>query len=241
MPSPLLHIKSLTKRFGGVVAVDHMSFEIPDGSLTAIIGPNGCGKSTLFNLICGTERPQKGQILFEGADITTAKPEDICKMGIGRKFQNPSVFDEMTVLENLRLPALRLQNAPKSAEMLSLTGLTDRATDQAGSLSHGEKQWLEIAMVLMQRPKLLLLDEPTAGMTVAETRKTADIIKTLNREDGMTIMVIEHDVRFIELLECPVMVLAGGEILKSGSFNDISNDDEVRELYFGRRREVKHA
>ncbi|MBO6824701.1 MAG: ATP-binding cassette domain-containing protein [Sneathiella sp.] len=218
-----------------------MSFEIPDGSLTAIIGPNGCGKSTLFNLICGAERPQKGQILFEGADITTAKPEDICKMGIGRKFQNPSVFDEMTVLENLRLPALRLQNAPTSAEMLSLIGLTDRAADQAGSLSHGEKQWLEIAMVLMQRPKLLLLDEPTAGMTVAETRKTADIIKTLNREDGMTIMVIEHDVRFIELLECPVMVLAGGEILKSGSFTDISNDDEVRELYFGRRREVKHA
>ena len=240
MANPILHIKNLSKRFGGVIAVDHMSFEISKGSLTAIIGPNGCGKSTLFNLICGAEQADKGDILFNGDVISKMPAENICKLGIGRKFQNPSVFEEMTVLENLRLPALRISDAPASLDMLNLIDLTDRADDLAGNLSHGEKQWLEIAMVLMQRPNLLLLDEPTAGMTVAETSKTAQLIQKLNKEDGITILVIEHDVRFIELLNCPVMVLANGEILKSGNFEEISNDYEVRELYFG-RREASYA
>lgn len=236
MSNSILHIKNLTKRFGGVVAVDHLSFEIAAGSLTAIIGPNGCGKSTLFNLICGAQKPDKGEILFDGKVISKMTAENICTLGIGRKFQNPSVFEEMTVLENLTLPTLRLKEAASIEHMLDLIDLTDRSDDMAGTLSHGEKQWLEIAMVLMQKPALLLLDEPTAGMTVAETAKTARLIQKLNAEDGITILVIEHDVRFIEMLNCPVMVLSSGEILKSGTFEDISNDHEVRELYFGRRK-----
>ncbi len=242
-----LDIQSLDKRFGGLKAADSISLSLDQGSLTALVGPNGCGKSTLFNLITGALKPDSGHIRFDGTDITALPSHEIARRGIGRKFQVPAIFPELTVLENLTVPTLqksrffsRPGNPGRLMDILETIRLYKKRNELASTLSHGEKQWLEIGMILAQSPSLILLDEPTAGMTAAETAETANLIRAINDHEGVTLLVIEHDIGFIEQLACPVNVMARGKILKSGTFQSIRNDPEVQELYFG-RQEDHHA
>jgi ABC-type uncharacterized transport system ATPase subunit len=236
----LLEIEGLRKDFGGLAAVDGIDLAFEEGALHALVGPNGCGKSTLFNLVTGALRPSGGQVRFAGRDITGLPPWRIARAGIGRKFQVPAVFDELTVLENLalprwataRLPLLARADVMAGEEQLTRIHLAGKGTVRAGALSHGERQWLEIGMLLAADARLLLLDEPTAGMTQAETAATAGLIRTV--AESATVLVIEHDIGFIEALTCPVTVMARGRILCSGSFAEIRADARVRELYFGR-------
>jgi ABC-type uncharacterized transport system ATPase subunit len=238
----LLELRGLYKRFGGLVAVGGVDLALGRGELQALVGPNGCGKSTLFNLITGDLTPTAGSVHFAGHDVTGLPPHRIARLGIGRKFQVPAVFDELTVAQNLALPGWRggglatLRAAdpkPASAQLRRLE-LEDKQDQLAGALSHGERQWLELGMLLAQGPELLLLDEPTAGMTAAETQATAVLIRELVAERALAVLVIEHDVGFVENLACPVTVMAKGRILISGSFAAVRADPRVRELYFGR-------
>lgn len=238
----LLNIEALRKDFGGLAAVDGIDLALDEGELHVIVGPNGCGKSTLFNLISGALAPTSGHIRFLGRDIAGWPVDRIARAGIGRKFQVPAVFDDLTVLENLNLPgwsAARLSMfrtadlAPRS-ELLAPIKLDGKANQPAGMLSHGERQWLEIGMLLASQARLLLLDEPTAGMTTAETASTVDLIRDLRADRVLTVLVIEHDMGFVEALGCGISVMAKGSILKSGSFAELHTDPEVRELYFGR-------
>ncbi|MFQ5784802.1 MAG: ATP-binding cassette domain-containing protein [Alphaproteobacteria bacterium] len=240
----ILELDSLSKDFGGIVAVDGFTFGLERGELHALVGPNGCGKSTLFNLITGAFPPSGGRVVFAGRDITGLPPYEISRLGIGRKFQVPAVFDELTVAENLAVPRwaggrLSLWSAAVTAgpdDVLGRVGLGRRRDTRAGELAHGERQWLEIGMLLASRAQLLLLDEPTAGMTVAETTETARLIRGIAMGGDVTILVIEHDIGFIQRLDCPVTVMAKGRALRSGSYADIRADADVRELYFGRER-----
>ena len=229
----LLQLSDLTKNFDGLRAVDGFSLDIPEGSLNALVGPNGCGKSTLFNLITGVLKPDAGQVIFRGQEITGWPPHRIARLGIGRKFQVPAIFEEMTVRENLTVAAKRSGARAPIDHILERIKLADRQDISGGELAHGQKQWLEIGLLLAQAPSLILLDEPTAGMTGAETKATADLIRTINQDQGITVLVIEHDMGFIEYLGCPLNVMSKGKILKSGNFTDIRNDAEVKALYFG--------
>jgi urea ABC transporter ATP-binding protein UrtD len=236
----LLEIEGLRKTFGGLAAVDGVDFALAEGALHALVGPNGCGKSTLFNLITGALVPGGGRVRFAGKDITGWPVHRIARAGIGRKFQVPAVFEELTVLQNLalprwskgRLPLLAPADLAPSEARLAQIHLTDKRAMRAGALSHGERQWLEIGMLLAAEARLLLLDEPTAGMTQAETAATARLIRDI--AGAATVLVIEHDIGFIEALGCPVTVMARGRILCSGSFAEVRADPRVRELYFGR-------
>ena len=229
---PLLEVHDLRKDFGGFAAVDGFNLVLEEGALHALVGPNGCGKSTLFNLITGALTPSGGRVVFDGADITGQLPHQIARLGIGRKFQVPSVFDELTVAENLVIP--RDTSARDAEAVLQRIKLADKRDEPAGDLSHGERQWLELGMLLVSGARLLLLDEPTAGMTHAETDATADLISGIAAEGDHTFIVIEHDMGFIQRLDCRVTVMANGRPLMSGSYADIRAADDVRELYFGR-------
>jgi urea transport system ATP-binding protein len=236
----LLEIEGLRKSFGGLTAVDGVDLALEEGSLHALVGPNGCGKSTLFNLITGALAPSGGRVRFAGDDITGWPVHRIARAGIGRKFQVPAVFDELSVLENLclprwskgRLPLLTRADLSAGEDQLARIHLAAKSTVRAGALSHGERQWLEIGMLLAAKARLLLLDEPTAGMTQAETAATAGLIRSV--AGSATVLVIEHDIGFIEALGCPVTVMARGRILCSGSFAEVRADARVRELYLGR-------
>jgi len=236
-----LELRSLVKNFGGLRAVDNFSLSLEEGSVNALVGPNGCGKSTLFNLITGALRPDSGHVFFKGEDITGLAPHLIARRGIGRKFQVPAIFDELTARENLVVAARGAVLQTEIADIEALIRLRDIAAREAGELAHGQKQWLEIGMLLAQAPSLILLDEPTAGMTEAETRATAELILTINQQQKVTILVIEHDMAFIQYLGCPLHVMSKGRILKSGSFADIRRDPEVRALYFGTHEALNHA
>jgi len=236
-----LDISLVKKRFGGLKAADDISLSLEQGSLTALVGPNGCGKSTLFNLITGALPVDSGSIIFKGEEITSLPAHKIARKGMGRKFQVPAIFPELTVLENLQVPSLqkaglfnRKASSGQLSETLKTINLSVKKEALAETLSHGEKQWLEIGMILMQSPDLILLDEPTAGMTAAETRATAELIHRINKQEKITLLVIEHDIGFIEQLDCQIHVMARGKFLKSGDFKSIRNDPEVQELYFGK-------
>ncbi|WP_373088523.1 ABC transporter ATP-binding protein [Sneathiella sp.] len=232
---PFLELKSLVRTFGGLRAVDDFSLDLSEGSLNALVGPNGCGKSTLFNLITGNLRPDSGTVRFQGRDITGLPPYRIARRGIGRKFQVPAIFDELTVRENLVVAGRRRGDDAEISRILTQTRLSAAHQDPAGELAHGQKQWLEIGILLAQRPSLILLDEPTAGMTPAETEATVDLILEINERQNITILVIEHNMGFIEHLACPLHVMSKGKRLKSGDFASIRGDEDVHELYFGRR------
>ena len=241
---PLLQTLDLRKDFGGLAAVDGVDFGLEAGALHALVGPNGCGKSTLFNLISGALAPSGGQVFFDGAEITGLAPHDIARRGVGRKFQVPAVFDALSVAQNLAVPAWardglsywRAADTDAPLAALAQVGLAGKRDLSAGELSHGERQWLEIAMLLASRARLLLLDEPTAGMTMTETAATAELIGRLAAGGDVTVLVIEHDMAFLQDLGCPVTVMAKGRILRSGDYASIRADAEVRELYFGRGR-----
>jgi len=236
-----LKLEALTVRFGGLVAVNQLDLDVRDGELRCLLGPNGAGKSTTLDLICGKTRPTSGKVLLDGENITDLQEYQRARKGVGRKFQTPSVFKELTVLENLEvarseqpgfLQCLQVFRTPvrgRVREVLSLVGLRDYANTPAGNLSHGETQWLEIAMLLMQECKVLLMDEPTAGMTIQETAQTATLFNELRGEH--TMIVVEHDMSFVRDIAQTVTVMDMGALLAEGTITEIENNPAVREAY----------
>lgn len=246
MTEPILRTEHLTKRFGGLTAVDDLSFNLSGGRIHAIIGPNGAGKTTLFNLISGLLAPDGGKVFFHGRDITGLKPHQISRLGIKRTLQIKSVFAQLSVAENLWItseagsaflhpfrPASRdgdtREKVEKTLEQIGLSALAQRP---AGTLSYGDIALLEIGMALISQPRLLLLDEPTCGMSPAETNRTVAKIVELAR--SIDIVIIEHDMAVVFEISNDITVMAQGAILASGSPKDIAADERVREAYLGR-------
>lgn len=235
MPHTLLRVDEVSQRFGGVLAVDRVSLELDEGAIRCIIGPNGAGKSTLFNMLAGTLKPLSGHIYVDGRDVVALAQHKFARIGIVRKFQVPSVFESLTVSDNLDVAARKTKKLLSNEfveSVVSATGLMERRDVPASVLSHGEKQWLEICMGLIAAPRLFLLDEPTAGMTGEETQKTVEIL--LNLKGQLTVIVIEHDMRFVRELGEPVTVMHQGRILREGSFAEIEQDETVRDIYLGK-------
>lgn len=242
----VLYLDGLSVSFDGFKALNNLSIDLAPGELRAVIGPNGAGKSTMMDVVTGKTRPDEGTALFLGShDLTLLDETQIANLGIGRKFQKPSVIETLTVEENLELALagnrspwqaimqiLRPQDHRSMNEVASRVGLTDALDQLGGALSHGQKQWLEIGMLLLQEPKVLLVDEPAAGMTDSETLKTAELLKSLAGEH--TVMVVEHDMEFVEALGCKVTVLHEGRVLAEGSLPHVSSNNEVIDVYLGR-------
>jgi urea transport system ATP-binding protein len=242
----ILYLEDVSVSFDGFKAIDKLSLDIAPGELRCIIGPNGAGKTTMMDIITGKTRPDEGTVFFGSTiDLLRFKEAQIAQMGIGRKFQKPTVFEQLTVYENLEL-ALKTDKGVKAsmffrpdsaqgdrlAEVLRTIHLADSASRLAGNLSHGQKQWLEIGMLLMQDPKLLLLDEPVAGMTDEETARTAELFLSLKGQHSL--MVVEHDMSFIKTISEKVTVLHEGSVLAEGTLEQVQNDERVIEVYLGR-------
>ena len=242
----LLYLNGVSVSFDGFKALNSLSLYVRDGELRAIIGPNGAGKTTMMDVVTGKTRPDSGDVFFNGdIDLTRLDEAAIANLGIGRKFQKPTVFENQSVFDNLELALagnrpvrrslfFRLNGGQRDRidEVLETVALDGQRSAMAGSLSHGQKQWLEIGMLLMQEPQLLLVDEPAAGMTDAETEHTAELLKALNREH--TIIVVEHDMAFIRALQCHVSVLDEGRVIAEGSLDTVQNNPHVIEVYLGR-------
>jgi urea transport system ATP-binding protein len=241
-----LYLEDVNVSFDGFKAINHLSLDIGVGELRCIIGPNGAGKTTMMDIITGKTRPDSGQVFF-GSTINLLRHNEpeIAQMGIGRKFQKPTVFEQLSVFENLELAlktakgvgasmrfALNGEQKDRLMEVLQTIHLQNDVLRQAGNLSHGQKQWLEIGMLLMQDPKLLLLDEPVAGMTDQETERTAELFLSLKGKHSL--MVVEHDMAFIRQIADVVTVLCDGAVLAQGSFDDVQANERVIEVYLGR-------
>ncbi|MCX8996694.1 urea ABC transporter ATP-binding protein UrtD [Rhizobiaceae bacterium BDR2-2] len=245
-PKSLLYLDNVCVSFDGFKALNSLSLVIEPGELRAIIGPNGAGKTTMMDIITGKTRPDSGEVFFEDTvDLTRQDEADIARLGIGRKFQKPTVFESHTVWDNLELALNRSrgvfatlfytltdEDRARIEEILATVRLGHRRDALAGSLSHGQKQWLEIGMLLAQEPKLLLVDEPVAGMTDAETVETAILLREIART--RSVVVVEHDMGFIRDLGVKVTCLAEGSVLAEGSIDYVSNDPKVIENYLGR-------
>jgi urea transport system ATP-binding protein len=239
-----LQVEHVTVSFDGFRALNDLTLNLEPGELRCIVGPNGAGKTTLMDIITGKTRPDTGTVRFEGKDITRFAEHEIVELGIGRKFQRPTVFPGQTVFENLELTTrgkkgvfralfARLSADERQAieKTLELTGLTAERDRLAGLLSHGQKQWLEIGMLLVQQPKLLLVDEPVAGMTEQEIKRTEEILASL--AGAHTVVVVEHDMDFVRSIATTVTVLHEGRVLAEGSMNEVQNDPRVVEVYLG--------
>ncbi len=236
MTAPILETRALEKRFGGVRAIAGVDFRLEPGELRCLIGPNGAGKSTFFKMVTGQIPPTSGSILFQGTDISRAEKHEIGRLGIGIKNQVPDVFNGVALRENLWLAARFAHGAAKAGtladammERLELSSLANRPV---GELSHGQRQWVEIGMVILRDPKIVLLDEPSAGMSIDETNRTAALIREVNRT--ATVVVVEHDMQFIRQIATKVTVFHQGSILAEDSFDRIMTDQRVRDVYLGR-------
>ena len=242
----ILYLEDVSVSFDGFKAINKLSLDIAPGELRCIIGPNGAGKTTMMDIITGKTRPDEGTVYFGSTiDLLRHNEPEIAQLGIGRKFQKPTVFEQLTVFENLEL-ALKTNKGVKAsmffrldsgqsdrlAEVLHTIHLADQVGTQAGVLSHGQKQWLEIGMLLMQDPKLLLLDEPVAGMTDHETERTAELFLSLKGKHSL--MVVEHDMSFIRTISEIVTVLCDGSVLAQGTLDQVQADERVIEVYLGR-------
>ncbi len=242
----MLQVENVTKSFDGFLAVDGASLRVQQGEIVAVIGPNGAGKTTLFNLITGQLVPDKGRILFDNEDITKLPPYMICKRGIARSFQIANIFPRLSVFRNVQVSVLSQQgksgtlfrSAQKMAieeanRILKYVGLGDKAQRLAGSLSHGDQRILEIAIALGNEPQLLILDEPTAGMSPDETKRTMDLIKELAETRGLTILFCEHDMDIVFNVAKSIMVMHHGRTLIQGSPEEVRENKEVQEAYLG--------
>ena len=245
--SALLEVSGLSVTFDGFKAINNLSFSIGSAELRAVIGPNGAGKTTFMDIITGKTRPDEGEVLYgtPGQNLLRYSESKIAQMGIGRKFQRPTVFENQSVLENLQM-ALANKRTPfsvlfykrstvdleKIEALAADIGLLDELYRPAGELSHGQKQWLEIGMLLAQDPQVLLVDEPAAGMTVGEREKTTDILKTA--AETRAVIVVEHDMEFVRRLDCKVTVLHEGSVLAEGSLDHVTANEAVIDVYLGR-------
>ena len=249
-PEFILTLEGVNKSFDGFKAISDLNFYMDTGELRVIIGPNGAGKSTMLDLITGRTKPDKGKIEYgRDTDLTALNEYQINRLGIGRKFQTPSVYIDQTVFENLWLSLegsrsiwstlfSRLKPAQRDRiyEVMKTIGLTSKAETKAGALSHGQKQWLEIGMLLAQNPRLLLVDEPAAGMTDEETHETGELLMSLAGQHS--IIVIEHDMVFVRQIARRVTVLHQGHILCEGTVDEVQNNERVVEVYLGRKKKA---
>jgi len=245
---PALAADDLTRRFGGFVAVDHVSFEVPDGEFRAIIGPNGAGKTTLFNLLMHVLEPSTGRVRLFGEDITDSPEHERSHLGLARSFQSNQLFTEQTVLENVRIVAQTVEQGSLSFDLfrvgervareqahavLEMVGLSDLAHRTAKNLSHGDQRLLGIAMAIATDPDVLLLDEPTSGMGPGETERTAELIASIRDDLGLTLLMIEHDMEVVLSQSDRITVLHGGQVLATGTPREIQDNDAVQEAYLG--------
>ena len=252
MTDALLELRGVSVSFDGFWALNDLNLQLSPGELRAVIGPNGAGKTTFLDVITGKVRPTKGDVRFRGRSLVGRSEHQIARLGIGRKFQTPRVYQNLTPRRNLEL-AVKGSHSPLSLlfgrlsavqrervqQLLAVVGLETHANQLAGSLSHGQKQWLEIAMLLAQDPDLLLVDEPVAGLSDEETERTGELLRSLAGDH--TVLVIEHDMEFIRDLNCPVTVLHEGHVLCEGSMEQVQSDPRVVEVYLGAPDEEHQA
>ncbi|MEM7531848.1 MAG: urea ABC transporter ATP-binding protein UrtD [Chloroflexota bacterium] len=246
----ILDVQNLTVSFDGFKALNALDFAMTKGELRFVIGPNGAGKTTLLDVITGKTRPQKGIAKFNsGVNILRTAEHELVRKGIGRKFQTPTTFASLTVYENLEaaagfkqrtfqlFSALADEDEARISSTLEMIGLQDRAHVRAGTLAHGEKQWLEIGMLLVQEPKLVLLDEPVAGMTRPERNRTGELLQSIAKQ--CSVLVVEHDMDFVRNFAQTVTVLHMGSLLMQGPVHEVQNNPKVIEVYIGRSRSEK--
>jgi branched-chain amino acid transport system ATP-binding protein len=242
----VLEVRSVTKSFGGFSAVGGVSFTVPRGSISAIIGPNGAGKTTLFNLITGHLEPDSGRVVFNERDVTGIAPHDLCRLGMGRSFQRTNIFPRLTVYENIQAayvshrgrgfnlftPVAGLYRA-ETESLLSAVGLLEKGHETSGFLSHGNQKQLELGIALALEPELLLLDEPTAGMSATETRDSIRLIERLAADRGLTLLFTEHDMEVVFSIAHRITVLHQGRVIADGAPADVRRDPEVKRVYLG--------
>ena len=245
----MLEVRDVRKSFDGFMAVGGVSLRVERGMIAAIIGPNGAGKTTLFNLITGHLRPDAGAVVLEGREVTGLAPHDVCRLGMGRSFQRTNIFPRLTVYENVQAAFLshrgrgrdlwsrvqRLYREETEAVLASL-GLLDLAGEVSGFLSHGAQKQLELGIALASEPSLLLLDEPTAGMSATETRETIRLVARIARERGLTLLFTEHDMDVVFSIAQRITVLHQGRVIAEGHPTEVRADTEVRRVYLGERR-----
>jgi len=245
----LLDVRDLSKSFDGFQALSGVSLSVPRGSISAIIGPNGAGKTTLFNLITGHLRPDAGSVSFKNREITGIAPHDLCRLGMGRSFQRTNIFPRLTVFQNIQAAFLshrgRGWNLLASVDrfyrdeteaLLVSVGLLGKAGEVAGFLSHGNQKQLELGITLALEPEILLLDEPTAGMSAQETRESIRLIERIARERGLTLLFTEHDMEVVFAIAHRITVLHQGEVIADGTPEEVRRHPEVRRVYLGERR-----
>jgi len=241
-------VSGLCKNFGSLIAVDHADFEIAQGEIVALIGPNGAGKTTFFNLVTGRLKPDSGKVFFKEEDITGLPPHEIVKRSIGRSFQILNVYPNLSVFRNIRVPILSMngrshvffknisyyrEEEQKAIEIIRKLGLEDQKDLDADVLSHGDRRKLELGMTIATNPVLLLLDEPTAGMNATETEKTIDLIQTLAKDFGLTVILTEHDMKVVFSLAQRILVMHYGKVICDGPPEQVKENQNVQNIYFG--------
>ncbi|WP_119418883.1 ABC transporter ATP-binding protein [Desertibaculum subflavum] len=245
----MLEVEGVSKRFGGFVAVDAVSLTVAKKQIAAVIGPNGAGKSTFFNLITGHLRPDAGRVVLEGRDITAAPPHRICRMGMGRSFQRTNIFPQLTVFENVQAAYIAHRGRgtnfwassaalyrDETTALLQQVGLADKANEAASALSHGNQKQVELGIALACDPEILLLDEPTAGMSAAETRDSIKLLQHLAEKFGLTLLFTEHDMEVVFSIAEKIMVLHQGRVIAEGTPDEVQRNAEVRRIYLGERK-----